>query len=73
MTYRQLAIKEVAFYTRDMHNTILDLQHILNTPTKPTLPILTETKHSHIKSIRRETPKEYTLINPPSRLHRNTN
>jgi hypothetical protein len=34
-----------------MHNTILDLQHILNIPTNPTLLHIPETKHIHIKSI----------------------
>ena len=48
----------VTFNTMGMHNTILDLHHILSTPTKPTILHLTETKHSHIKSIWKEALKK---------------
>jgi hypothetical protein len=60
--YRHPPIKAVNFNTRDMHDTILDLQHIMNTPTTPSIIHLTETKHSHIKSIWREALKDYKLI-----------
>jgi hypothetical protein len=39
---------------RGVHNTILDLQRIVNAPIKPTIIHLTETKHSQIKFIWRE-------------------
>jgi hypothetical protein len=45
-----------------MHNTILDLQNIMNTQKKSTLIHLTETKHNHIKSIWKEVPKDCKLI-----------
>jgi hypothetical protein len=45
-----------------MYNTILDLQHIMNTPKKKTIIHITETKHNHIKSTRREVLKDYKLV-----------
>jgi hypothetical protein len=43
--YRYPAIKAVTFNMRGMHNTILYLKRIFNTPTKPASLIhLTETK-----------------------------
>jgi hypothetical protein len=55
-----------------MHNIILDLHHILNSNHKPTIISLTETKHSHIKSIWRDTLKDYKLIHTPPKLDPNT-
>ena len=60
--YRHPPIKAVTFNTRGMHNAILDLQNIMSTQKEPTIIHLTETKHSHIKSIWREALKEYNLI-----------
>jgi len=56
-----------------MHNTILDLQHIMNTQKKPSIIHLTETKHSHIKSIWREELKYYKLVHTRPTLEPNTN
>jgi hypothetical protein len=56
-----------------MHNTILDLPKITSTHIKPTIIHLTETKHSHIKSIWREVLKEYKLIHTPPSLDPTTN
>ncbi len=56
-----------------MHNTILDLQIIMNTQKKPTIVHLTETKHSHIKSIWREVLKDYKLIHTFPTLDPTTN
>jgi hypothetical protein len=61
IAYRHPAIHAVAFNTRGMHNTILDLHHILNSKHKPTIINLTETIQSHIKSIWRDTLKDYKL------------
>jgi len=55
-----------------MHNTILDLHRILNSKQKPTIIHLTETKHSHIKSIWRESLKDYRLTHTPPRLDPDT-
>ena len=60
--YRHPRIKALILNTRGMHNTILDLQHIMNTQKKPSTIHLTETKHSHIKSIWREVLKDYKLV-----------
>jgi hypothetical protein len=51
-----------------MHNTILDLHKIVNPKTNSTLIHLTETKHINIKSVWRETLKEYKLIHSPPKL-----
>ncbi len=51
-----------------MHTTILDLQELLNSHSDPHIITLTETKHKHIKSIWRQTLKNYKLIYNPS-LH----
>jgi hypothetical protein len=67
-SYRHPAIKAVTFNTRGMHNTILDIHRILSTDNKPTIISLTETKHSHIKSIWRDILKEYKLIHTPPKL-----
>jgi hypothetical protein len=56
-----------------MHNTILDLQKIISTQKKPTIIHLTETKHSHIKSIGREVLKDYKLIHTDPTLDPTTN
>ena len=56
-----------------MHNTILDLHHILNTQIKPTILHLTETIHNHIKSIWREALKDYKLIHTYPTLDPTTN
>jgi hypothetical protein len=50
-TYRHPANHAVAFNIRGIHNTILDLHHILNSKQKSAIIHLTKTKHSHIKSI----------------------
>ena len=60
--YRHPHITAITFNTRGMHNTILDLNNIMNTKKKPTIIHLTETKHSHIKSIWRVALKDYKLI-----------
>jgi len=49
-----------------MHTSILDLQDLLNTNSKPQIIALTETKHRHIKSIWRRTLKNYKLVYNPS-------
>jgi hypothetical protein len=56
-----------------MHNTTLDLQHITNTPKKPTIIHLMETKHSHIRSIWREVLKDCKLIHTYPTLDPTTN
>jgi hypothetical protein len=71
--YRHPPIKAVTFNTRGMHNTILDLQTIMNTQKKPTIIHLTETNHSHIKSIWREVLKDYKLIHTFPTLDPTTN
>ena len=55
-----------------MHTSILDLQDILNTHTKPQNISLTETKHRHIKSIWRHTLKNYKLVYNPSLYNKKT-
>ena len=49
-----------------MHTTILDLQKLLTTHSDPHIIALTETKHRNIKSIWRQTLKNYKLIYNPS-------
>jgi len=71
-TYRHPATHAVTFNTRGMHNTIMDLHHILNSKLKPTIIHLTETKHSHIKSIWRESLKHYNLTHTPPKLDPDT-
>ena len=72
--YRHPPIKALAFNTRGMHNTILYLQHIMmNTQKNPTIINLTETKHSHIKSIWREVLKDYKLVHAHPTLDPITN
>jgi hypothetical protein len=56
-----------------MHNTILYLQPVTNTKKKPRIIHLTETKHSHIKSIWREALKDYKLIHTHPTLDPATN
>jgi len=56
-----------------MHNTIIDLRHIMNTKQKPTIIHLTETKHIHIKPIWREVLKDYKLIHTHPNLDPTTN
>jgi hypothetical protein len=56
-----------------MHNTILDLHHILNQQTKPTIIHLTETKHIHINSIWKEAFEDYKLIHTYPTLNPITN
>ncbi len=65
-SFRHLAIHAVTFNTRGMHNTRMDLHHILNSQTKLTLLYLTESKHNQIKSIWREALKDCKLT------HKNT-
>ncbi len=52
--------------TRGMHTTIIDLQNILTTQPDPHIIALTETKHRHIKSIWRQTLRNYKLVHNPS-------
>jgi hypothetical protein len=70
---RHPAIRAVAFNIRGMHNTILDLHHIINSEIRPTQLYLTDTKHSHIKSIWREALKDYKLTPIPPTLDPSTN
>ena len=56
-----------------MHTTILELQDLLNTNSKPQIIALTETKHRHIKSIWRHTIKNYKLVYNPSLYNKKTN
>jgi len=56
-----------------MYNTILDLQHIMNTQQRPKIIHLTEIKHSHTKSIWREVLKDYTIIHTHPTLDPTTN
>jgi len=72
-TYRHPAIHAVAFNTRGVHNNILDLHRILNSKTKPTILYLTETSHSHIKSIWREALRDYELTHTSPKLDPTTN
>jgi hypothetical protein len=71
-SYRHPAIHAVTFNLRGIYNTILDLRHIFNSKHKPRIINLTETKHSHIKSIWRDTLKEYKLIHTHPKLDPNT-
>ena len=71
--YRHPSIKAVTFNTRGMHNTILDLQHVMNTHKIPTIIHLTETKLSHIQSTWREVLKDFTLIHTYPTLDPSTN
>jgi len=71
--YRHPPIKAVPFNTRGMHNTILDIQHIMNTQQNPTIRHLTETKHNHIKSIWRAVSYDYKLIHTYPTLDPTTN
>ena len=72
-TYIHPPIKAVTFTTRGMHNTILDLHHLLNTQTKATIIHLTEAKHIHIKSMWKEALKEYKAIHAFPKLEPITN
>ena len=56
-----------------MHNTTLDLQHIMNTQTKPSIIHVMEAKHNHIKSLWREALKDYKLIHTCPTLDPTTN
>jgi len=49
--YTHPAITALTLNTMGMHTTIIDLQALLHTQTKPTIIALTETKHKHNKSI----------------------
>ena len=55
-----------------MHTTILDLQSILDNNPDLHIIALTETKHRHIKSIWRQTLKNYKLIHSPSHYDKHT-
>ena len=72
-TYRYPPIKAVTFNTRGMHTTVLDLHNLLNTQTKSTIIHLTETKHNRIKTIWRQTLKDYKLLHTCPRLDPTTN
>ena len=56
-----------------MHNTIQDLQHIMNTQKQPTIIHLTKTKHNHIILIWREALKDYKLVSTYPTLDPTTN
>ncbi len=68
ITYRHPVIHAVTFNTRGMHITILDLHQILKSKHKQTIIHLTETKHSHIKSIWREALENYKLKHTSQKL-----
>ena len=72
-TYRHPPIKAVTFNTRGMHSTILDLHHLLNTQSKLIIIHLTESKHSNVMSIWRESLKKYKLIHTCPLLDPTTN
>jgi hypothetical protein len=72
-TYRHPAIHAVTFNTRGMHNTILDLNRILNSITKPSILYLTETEYGHIKSIWREALRDYKRTHTSPKLYPTTN
>jgi len=55
-----------------MHTTILDLQKLLTAHPDPHIIALTETKHRHIKSIWRQTLRNYKLIYNPSLYNKQT-
>jgi endonuclease/exonuclease/phosphatase family metal-dependent hydrolase len=67
-TYTYQNLKALTLNTRGMHTTILDIQQLLTTHPEPHILAMTETKHRHIKSIWRQTLKNYKLIYNPS-LH----
>ena len=71
--YQYPPIKALTFNTRGLHNAILYLQHSMNTQKQPTIIHLTETKHSHIKSICREILKDYKLVHIHLTLDPTTN
>jgi hypothetical protein len=71
-TYRHPTINSVTFNTRGMHTTILDLHYILNSKHKPTIIHLTEIKHINIKSIWRDSLKDYKLTHTHPKLDPNT-
>jgi hypothetical protein len=64
--YTHQRLKVLTLNTRGMHTTIIDLQNILTTHPDPHIMALTETKHRNIKSIWRQTLKNYKLIYNPS-------
>ena len=70
--YTHPAITSLTLNTRGMHTTILYLQSLINTQPKPNLIALTETKHRHIKSIRRHTLRNYKLVYNPSHYDKKT-
>ena len=71
--YGHPPVKALTFNTRGMHNTILDLQHIMNTQKNTSIIHLTETRHSHIKSVWREVLKDYKLVHTHPILDPTTN
>ena len=71
--YRNPTIKAITFGTRGMPNTILDLHHIINIPSKLILMYLSETKHNYIESIWRNTLEENTLFYTSPKLDPVTN
>ena len=57
--------------TRGMHTSLVDLLHTMER-TQPDILSLTETKHSHIKSIWRHTLTGYKLVHHPPPLNPDT-
>jgi len=55
-----------------MHTTIIDLQNVLTNQPDPHIIALTETKHHHIKSIWRQTLRNYKLVYNPSLCDKHT-
>ena len=58
---------------RGMHSTIVDVIQILNGTRIPDVFALTETKHSHVNSIWRETLQHYKIHHNVPELHTETN
>jgi hypothetical protein len=71
--YTHQGLKVLTLNTRGMHTTIIDLQKILTNHSDPHIIALTETKHRNIKSIWRQTLKNYKLIYNPSLYNKLTN
>jgi len=70
--YTHQSLKALTLKIRGMHTTIKDLHKILTTQPDPHIIALTETKHRHIKSIWRQTLRNYKLVFDPSHYNKHT-
>jgi len=70
--YTHQSLKALTLNTRGMHTTILDLQKLLTNHLEPHIIALTETKHRHIKSVWRQTFRNYKLVYNPSLYNNHT-